>query len=62
MSCILFIARAFDIVPVVPNAVQYISKVFLTNDGSNTSATGIILDGTTNGGVTITNLPNKIIL
>ena len=56
MSCILFMANAFEIWVVAPNAFQYIQKIFLTNSGDNTSATGIILDGTTAGGITITNL------
>jgi hypothetical protein len=48
MSCIFFIARAFDVVPIAPNAIQYIQQIFLTNDGSNSplAITGIILDGT----------------
>ena len=62
MSCILFIARAFEVGVIAPNAVQYIQKVFLTNDGSNASTTGVIVDGTTNGGITITNLPSKPVL
>lgn len=50
MSCILFIANAFDIVPTAPNAVQYIGKIFLTLNGDNQSATGISLDGATGNG------------
>jgi hypothetical protein len=38
--------QAFDINPSLNNAVQYIQQIFLTTDGSNTSATGISLDGT----------------
>ena len=49
MSAVLFVARAFDVGVIMPNAVQYIQKVFLTSDGSNGGTTGIILDGTTNG-------------
>jgi len=62
MSAVLFVARAFDIGVIMPNAVQYIQKVFLTSDGSNSWTTGITLDGTTNGGITITNLPSKPVL
>ena len=62
MSVVLFVARAFDVGVIMPNAVQYIQKVFLTSDGSNSWTTGITLDGTTNGGITITNLPSKPVL
>ena len=62
MSVVLFVARAFDVGVIMPNAVQYIQKVFLTSDGSNTTTTGIMLDGTTNGGITITNLPSQVVL
>ena len=62
MSAVLFIARAFDVGVIAPNAVQYIQSVFLTSDGSNSWTTGIILDGTTNGWITITNLPSKSVL
>jgi len=50
-SCVLFVARAFDITPSVPNAVQYIQKVFLTTSGGNIPGTErIILDGTNGNG------------
>ncbi len=62
MSAVLFVARAFDVGVIMPNAVQYIQKVFLTSDGSNGGTTGIMLDGTTNGWITITNLPSKPVL
>lgn len=39
-------SQAFNISPVTRNAVQYISKIFLTTSGDNNSATGITLDGT----------------
>jgi len=45
MSCVMFMARAFEIVPTSTNAVQYIKSIFLTASGDNQSATGIILDG-----------------
>ena len=62
VSCVLFIAKSFDIAPIVPNAVQYIQQIFLTTDGSNQSSTGIVLDGTNGGGITIANLPSKSVL
>ena len=53
---------AFEIVPIAPNAIQYIQQIFLTDDGSNDSITGLLLDGRTDGGITITNLTGKIVL
>ena len=62
MSAVMLMTSAFDIGVIAPNAVQYIQKVFLTNDGSNSWVTGIILDGSTNGGITINNLTGKVVL
>jgi len=62
MSVIVFMTNAFDINVSVPNSIQYIQKIFLTNSGDNISVTGIILDGTTNGGITIANLTGRGIL
>lgn len=62
MSAVLLMTQAFDISVVVPNTIQYIQKIFLTADGSNTATTGIILDGTLSGGITITNLADKTVL
>ncbi|MEI7918774.1 MAG: hypothetical protein WCH65_00750 [bacterium] len=42
---IIFTTTAFNITPSVPNTIQYIKTIFLTLNGSNSSATGIILDG-----------------
>jgi len=50
MSCILFIAKGFNIVPIAPNTIQYIWKIFLTSDGTNTTTTGISLDGANGNG------------
>jgi hypothetical protein len=55
-------AQVFNIDTSIDNAIQYIQQIFLTEDGSNTSPTTIILDGTTGGGITITNLPNEVVL
>ncbi len=62
MSCILFVARAFEIVPVATNTVQYIKSIFLTASGDYNSTVGIRLDGWSTGGITITNLANTIVL
>ncbi len=66
-SVVLFMANAFEIVPTLPNALQYISQIILTQDGTNTSSTGIVLDGNGwdawfSGDVTIASLPNKVCL
>jgi hypothetical protein len=55
-------AQAFEIDSSLDNAIQYINQIFLTEDGSNTTTTGIILDGATTGGITITNLPSEVVL
>jgi hypothetical protein len=56
--------QAFDINPNLNNAIQYIQQIFLTSDGSNspTATTGLILDGTSTGGIWITNLTGEIVL
>lgn len=47
----LFATRAFNIVPIAPNAVQYIQSIFLTTDGSNVPGSErITLDGTNGNG------------
>jgi len=61
-SCVILATQAFNINSSLTNAVQFIRQIVLTNDGSNLSTTGIILDGTIGGGITITNLPNEIVL
>jgi len=61
-SCVLLVTRAFDIVPIAANTIQYIQKVFLTTSGDNQSAVGIALDGTPTGGITISNLSSKAVL
>ena len=66
-SIVLFMANAFEIVPTMPNALQYISQIILTQDGTNTSATGVILQGSGGnawfkGNVSIASLPNKVCL
>ena len=62
MSCLLFVARAFEIVPIANNTVQYIKSIFLTSSGDNNSTVGIRLDGGSTGGITITNLTSAIVL
>jgi len=64
---IVFTTTAFNITPSVPNAIQYIKTIFLTSNGSNTSSTGIILDGSGgtawfSGDVTLNSLPNAVVL
>lgn len=66
-SVVLFMANAFEIVPSVPNAIQYIANIVLTQEGTNTSATGVILQGSGGhawfkGDVSIASLPNKVCL
>ena len=46
----IFGVRAFVIEPVTPNAIMYIRNIFLTQDGTNTAATGVSLDGTAGNG------------
>jgi hypothetical protein len=55
-------AQAFDIDPNLNNAIQYINQIFLTEDGSNTTPTTVIVDGSAGGGITITNLTGKEVL
>ena len=50
-SCVLFLTRAFEIVPDITNVSQIIEKILLTSDGSATGTTGIYLDGS-NGNIT----------
>ena len=44
MSCVMFMARAFEIVPITNNTVQFIRSIFLTADGDNLSEVGIRLE------------------
>jgi len=67
LSWVFFVTNAFTIAPIAPNAIQYIKTIFLTRDGSNTSATGIILewlsgDGRFRNSVTVNNLPDAIVV
>ena len=67
LSWVFFVTTAFNIAPIAPNAIQYIKTIFLTTDGSNASATGIILewswgDGRFKNSVTINNLPNVVVV
>ena len=60
-------ANAFEIVPSVPNAIQYIANIVLTQEGTNTSTTGVILQGSGGhawfkGDVSIASLPSKACL
>jgi hypothetical protein len=50
VTCVMLMAQAFEIDTNLSNAVQYISQIFLTEDGSNTSTWHIFLDGT-NGNI-----------
>lgn len=66
-SVVLFMANAFEIVPSVPNAIQYIANIVLTQEGTNTSTTGVILQGSGGhawfkGDVSIASLPSKACL
>ena len=62
MSCVMFMARAFEIVPSAPNVIQYIQQIFLTKNWDNKSDLGIILDWRSTGGITIMNLTSAIVL
>ena len=44
ISWMFFVTTAFEIVPIAPNAVSFIKTIFLTNNGSNVSPMGIILE------------------
>ncbi len=53
-------AQAFEITTSLNNAVQYISKIFVTSDGTPTGTTGIFLDGSNGGKIGIgTNTPSQ---
>jgi hypothetical protein len=41
---------------------MFIKTIFLTSSGSNTSATGIVLEGGVTWGITITNLTSAVVL
>ena len=45
LMSLIFVAHGFNVGTNLFNAVQYIGKIVLTSDGSNLSATGIVLDG-----------------
>jgi len=61
-SWIFFVTRAFNITPISTNAIMFMKSIFLTASGNNASVTGIILDGSTSWGITITSLTGKIVL
>lgn len=66
-SAVMLMTQAFNIVPISPNVIQYIKTIFLTTDGSNTSATGIILewswgDGRFKNSITVNNLPIAVVV
>ena len=61
-SCVILATQAFNINSSLVNATEYIQQIILTADGSNLSTTGIILDGTPAGGITITTIPNALVL
>ena len=62
ISGIFLITQAFDITTSLSNAVQYVRQIILTVDGSSNSPAKIILDGTTGGGITLTDLTGKVVL
>ncbi|MCX6823184.1 MAG: hypothetical protein NTX91_04320 [candidate division SR1 bacterium] len=45
VSAVILATQAFEIDTSLNNAVQYISQIILTNDGTNTASTAIELDG-----------------
>jgi len=57
-SAVLLATQALDISTSLNNAVQYISQVFVTSDGTLNGTTGVFLDGTSGGKIGIgTNSP-----
>lgn len=59
-SAVMLAAQAFEINTSLNNAVQYISQIFVTSDGTPTGTTGIFLDGTNGGKIGIwTNTPSQ---
>ncbi|MCX6823183.1 MAG: hypothetical protein NTX91_04315 [candidate division SR1 bacterium] len=48
-SAVMLATQAFDITTSLNNAVQYISQIFVTSDGTPSGTDGVFLDGT-NGG------------
>lgn len=44
LSWVFFVTTAFEIIPIAPNTINFLKTIFLTSNGSNTSATGIILE------------------
>lgn len=51
ISCVLFMAKAFEVIPSMTNTMMYIKNIILTTDGSNTSSsTRITLDGSLGNG------------
>jgi hypothetical protein len=45
MSCVLFLTQAFEVMPSVRNAKQYIQEIVFTIDGYNDSTPTINIDG-----------------
>ncbi len=67
MSCIFFMARAFDITPIARNVQQILQNILLTSDGQNTSATGVFIEWLSGnawfkGDLTIDSIYNAIVL
>ncbi|HBB04742.1 TPA: hypothetical protein DCZ39_07810 [Patescibacteria group bacterium] len=62
ISAVYFASAYTSINTTLTNATQYIQKILLTSNGNQDGTTGIILDGTTGGGVTISNLISAIAL
>lgn len=62
ISAVYFASAYTSINTMLTNATQYIQKIILTSNGNQNGMTGIILDGTLNGGITIANLMNALVL
>lgn len=50
MSCVLFAARAFEIEPIVNNAIQYIGTIYLNQEGNSANPAKITLSGANGNG------------
>lgn len=67
LSFLIFATRAFEIMPIVPNTINYLKTIFLTTNGSNTATNGVILEWSGGnwrfkGSLTVDSLPNVGVL
>ena len=62
ISAVYFASAYTSINTALTNATQYIQNIILTTNGNQDGVTGIVLDGTTGGGISISNLMNALVL